>query len=247
MDVTPGNPVRAARRRGPLFALTVCAVLAVGGCSDGSPAPDGGPQADPSAPAQGGGTPGAAGGQTPDRGWQAEAQDAVNVVDGFWRAHWNEHFSGAYNSPTVRGAYTPGTAEAPTCAGQPAVAFNAFYCRPQDFVAWDAELMSSGYQQGDAWVYLVIAHEWAHAVQGRVQGLSDVAAELQADCLAGATLYGSDDLRFEDGDSQELGQALTDLADDTPWTNSRDHGNADQRIKAFNSGGSGGVSACLPR
>ncbi|CAM5366934.1 hypothetical protein SALBM135S_08514 [Streptomyces alboniger] len=186
------------------------------------------------------------GGQTPDQGWESEAEDAVAVVDSFWRAHWNDHFTGAYTSPTVAGTYIPGTAEAPSCGGEPAVADNAFYCTPDDFIAWDAALMSSGYEKGDAWIYLVIAHEWAHAVQNRVDGLAVEAAELQADCLAGATLYGSDDLEFEDGDSDELGEALTELADDTPWTDSQDHGDADQRINAFNTGGNDGVAACLP-
>ncbi|MFE6157405.1 hypothetical protein ACFQ7F_00565 [Streptomyces sp. NPDC056486] len=185
------------------------------------------------------------GGQTPDRGWEAEAEDAVSVVDSFWSEHWNAHFTGTYASPTVFGTYTPGTAESPSCGGQPAVADNAFYCTVDDFIAWDAALMSRGYEKGDAWIYLVIAHEWAHAVQNRVDGLASEAAELQADCLAGATLFGSDDLQFEDGDSDELGQALTELADDTPWTDSQDHGDANQRINAFSAGGNDGVAACL--
>ncbi|AZM57288.1 hypothetical protein DMA15_35935 [Streptomyces sp. WAC 01529] len=168
------------------------------------------------------------------------------MVDNFWSAHWNDHFTGAYTSPTVFGTYIPGTAEAPSCGGEPAVPDNAFYCTTDDFIAWDAALMSKGYEKGDAWIYLVIAHEWAHAVQNRVDGLAVEAAELQADCLAGAALYGSADLQFEDGDSDELGAALTELADDTPWTNSRDHGDAEQRINAFSTGGSDGVAACLP-
>lgn len=237
---------RSRRHRTWLPALLVCAALAAGGCAGDDPL-ENAPKDGNAAPSQGRDRTGPpdGGGSTPGGGWQAEARDAVGVVDRFWQAHWNDHFTGAYASPTVRGAYTPGTADAPACAGQPAVAFNAFYCSAEDFVAWDAALMSAGYEQGDAWVYLVIAHEWAHAVQRRVQGLSAVAAELQADCLAGATLFGSADLRFEPGDEEELAQALTALADDTPWTDSQDHGDARQRIGAFSDGGNGGVGACL--
>ena len=37
---------------------------------------------------------------------------------------------------------------------------------------------------GDTWIYLVIAHEWAHAIQNRLDlGLVANGRELQADCL----------------------------------------------------------------
>jgi len=54
-------------------------------------------------------------------------------------------------------------------------------------------LMGAGYQKiGRAWVYLIIAHEWGHAIQARLsRRMVSVAAELQADCLAGATLAGA--------------------------------------------------------
>ncbi|MFF9117013.1 hypothetical protein ACF09Y_15680 [Streptomyces massasporeus] len=198
----------------------------------------------------GGQTGGETGGETdglnPDEAWMAETEDAVAVVDRFWRSHWNDHFTGAYQSPSVFGAYVAGTPEAPSCGGEPAAPQNAFYCTQGDFIAWDAALMRDGYAQGDSWVYLVVAHEWAHAVQRRVLGLKAVAAELQADCLAGATLFGSEDLVFEQGDGDELAQALAALADETPWTSSEDHGDAEQRTSAFSTGGSDGVGACLP-
>ncbi|QGV81751.1 hypothetical protein EIZ62_28480 [Streptomyces ficellus] len=169
------------------------------------------------------------------------------VVDAFWSSHWDDHFTGTYQSPHVFGAYVAGSPEAPRCGDEAAAPGNAFYCPPGDFIAWDVTLMRDGHAQGDSWVYLVVAHEWAHAVQRRVSGLRAVAAELQADCLAGATLFGSDDLVFEEGDGEELAQALTALADETPWTRSEDHGDAAQRTTAFSNGGSGGVDACLPR
>ncbi|WP_327358691.1 hypothetical protein [Streptomyces sp. NBC_01304] len=238
-------------RHSPLLALIACVVLTASGCFGGddpepsTPTSAAAPAtARSAAPPDDQEEPPPAG--TQDAGWQAEAEDAVSVVDGFWRAHWNDHFSGVYEAPTVVGAYIADDADAPDCAGEPAAAFNAFYCPPEDFIAWDVQLMSAGYEEGDAWIYLVIAHEWAHAVQNRVEGLSVDAAELQADCLAGATLFGADDLQFEPGDTDELAQALTALADTTPWTSSQDHGDADERVTAFSSGGSDGVPACLP-
>jgi predicted metalloprotease len=167
-------------------------------------------------------------------------------VDTFWATHWNAYFTGTYESPEVAGAYTADSPDAPSCAGEPALPDNAFYCIGEDFLAWDAQLMADGYRSGDSWVYLVVAHEWGHAVQNRVLGLESVAQELQADCLAGATLFGSTDLEFEEGDTDELAAGLAALADDTPWTDSADHGDASERISFFDVGGQGGVEACMP-
>jgi hypothetical protein len=109
--------------------------------------------------------------------------------------------------------------------------------------------MAAGYSQiGDAWVYLIIAHEWGHAIQARLdRSLVSVAAELQADCLAGVSLQGAAQdglVRIEAGDSEELQKTLIAVADDFPWTDESDHGNAQQRISAFNAGVNGGVAAC---
>lgn len=231
------------RYRARWVMAAACAVLVLGGCSG-----DGGSSAPfvdvPTSEATDDGANGDV--ANGDVGWEAETEDAVAVVDNFWATYWNDHFTGAYQPPQVAGAYTAGSPEAPSCAGEPAEPGNAFYCIGQDFLAWDAQLMADGYRSGDSWVYLVVAHEWAHAVQNRVLGLEDVAQELQADCLAGATLFGSEDLEFEEGDTDELAAALAALADDTPWTDSSDHGDASERISSFDAGGRGGVAACIP-
>jgi hypothetical protein len=124
------------------------------------------------------------------------------------------------------------------------------YCRPGDFLAWDSGLMARGYKDGDAWPYLVIAHEWGHAIQARIgKTLTSTASELQADCLAGATLFGAaadGDLIFEAGDQRELASALSTLADETSWTNSADHGDPFERIGSFDQGRLHGLSACIP-
>jgi predicted metalloprotease len=182
---------------------------------------------------------------------QSDIATAQAATDTYWATHWDEFFDGSYTSPVVVGLYD-GTnpATAPVCGGQPLGPGNAYYCPEGDYVAWDAGLMTNGYQSGDGWPYLVVAHEWAHAVQARLpQSLVTAAPELQADCFAGAALFGSAEdgtLVFEDGDQQELDAALTALADQTPWTRSGDHGNAAERVSAFTTGREGGVEACLP-
>lgn len=182
------------------------------------------------------------------RDMAADEKSAVESTDTFWQRHFTELFgSGAYRSPQVAGGYVG--RGGPRCGGQPSVPFNAFYCADGDFLAWDENLMAAGYERiGDAWVYLIIAHEWGHAIQARLdRSMVLVAAELQADCLAGASLQGAarDGLiQIEPGDAEEIGQTLAAVADDFPWTSERDHGNAQQRKAAFNQGASGGATAC---
>ncbi|WFB06852.1 neutral zinc metallopeptidase [Streptomyces sp. LX-29] len=192
-------------------------------------------------------------GAAADGGADSVEQDidsALQVTDAYWSTHWPELFTGSYSAPRVLGAYDGAAADVPTCGGSPLPDDNAVYCSDGDYVAWDMDLMRDGHGKGDAWVYLVIAHEWGHAVQNRLNaGLVSVARELQADCLAGAVLFGAardGTLRFEEGDTDELSDALTELADATPWTDTSDHGDAGQRISFFNKGAESGVRGCLP-
>jgi predicted metalloprotease len=99
-------------------------------------------------------------------------------------------------------------------------------------------------------VYLVIAHEWGHAIQDRLDlSLHSLSAELQADCLAGAAIIGAVDdgnLLLEPGDRGEIFQSLAEVADEVEWGDSQDHGSADERIEAYQLGESDGVFGCLP-
>ena len=57
---------------------------------------------------------------------QTDERAAVGAVDEFWRRHFSELFGRAYQPPRVAGGYV-GT-DGPSCGGEPAVPFNAFYC-----------------------------------------------------------------------------------------------------------------------
>jgi uncharacterized protein len=177
-----------------------------------------------------------------------DEQTAVGVIDRYWQRHFGELTGRRYDSPRVAGPYR-GTS-GPSCGGQPSVPGNAVYCPSGDFLAWDEDLMQVGYERiGDAWVYLIIAHEWGHAIQARLRrGQVSVAAELQADCLAGAALLGAvndGELRLEPGDEEEITQTLAAVADDFPWTDESSHGNAQQRTEAFLTGANNGLRACI--
>jgi predicted metalloprotease len=180
-----------------------------------------------------------------------DLDQAPKVVDGFWTRHWSDFFTGTYTPPTVVGLYDGSDpADTPSCGNQPLEAYNASYCTADGTVAWDANLLVDGVDQiGDSWVYLVIAHEWGHAIQDQLEdSLVAVGEELQADCLAAAALYGAAAdgvLTFDMGDDAELIGSLTALADQMPWTMSSDHGDPFQRLEWFTLGRNGGVQACF--
>ncbi|MEU1915393.1 hypothetical protein [Streptomyces massasporeus] len=180
-----------------------------------------------------------------------DIETAVEAVDTYWDDHWSEFFTETYVAPTVLGEYDGASANVPTCDGEPLEDDNAFYCSTaEDYVAWDTDLMRFGYRYGDAFVYLVVAHEWGHAIQNRLDTeLQTVDGELQADCLAGAELEGAAQdgtVVFDSGDVDELHTALVRDADQTPWTKEGDHGSASERVDAFATGQEAGVDGCLP-
>ena len=227
-----------------LVLVTSCSVTVTGTAGPdpsptaGSNPPSTGPRSTPAVPA----------GVDPEVANDIES--AERVVNEFWTQHWNETFTGEYSPPTVLGVYDGRDPDAPTCGGERLPPNNAVYCPDGDYVAWDVQLMNRSQEVGDAWVFLVIAHEWGHAIQQRIAlSLNDVQSELQADCLAGATLFGAVEdgsLQLEEGDVKEIANSLTLVADETGWTNSSDHGDPFERIGAFDTGRSGGVRACLP-
>lgn len=180
----------------------------------------------------------------------ADMDSAAEITDQFWAEHWSDYFTGRYTAPDVVGLYNGSDTDVPTCAGEPLPADNALYCGPEHYVAWDAGLMVRSFDVGNSWTYLVIAHEWGHAVLAQLNpSLVYESEELQADCLAGATLYGAEasgSITMGNGAEKELVDGLNQLADQTAWTDSDDHGDSFERIEAFNLGRSGGVNACLP-
>lgn len=246
------TPQHLPKQRRAAAALAAALVLA-GGCD--LKAGDGLPGTRPAAQSTRVGTPAPVRSARVPAGFheadfQEDLRTATSVTDSFWRRHWQRLFTSSYRSPRVLGLYNGrDPRSAPKCGRERLEPDNAAYCPDGDFVGWDAHLMRSGYVRGDAWVYLVIAHEWGHAIQNRLRrNLVSSASELQADCLAGAVLYGSADdgtLKFEDGDEQEIVSAFRVIGDKAPWTKPGDHGSAAQRLRSFSRGGTGGVKACI--
>ena len=128
-----------------------------------------------------------------------DIRSAESVTDQFWTEHWSDYFTGTYRSPAIYGLYDGrDPASTPVCrTAQGSVRFgpdNAAYCPDVSgpFIAYDASFMARAFREGDSFLYLVVAHEWGHAIADQLnQSLQAQAAELQADCLAGAALYGA--------------------------------------------------------
>jgi predicted metalloprotease len=225
--------------------LTGCAIEVVPGSASNPPTGRSAPGGSSDIPVDS--TVGAAPGPVDSDTRADDEQVAVRITDEFWNG-WFADQGLRYIPPTVEGGYV-GT-NGPSCGGEPSVPGNAYYCPDGNFLAWDEDLMQAGYTEiGDAWVYLVIAHEWGHAIQAQLPDrFVSQRIELQADCLAGAALQGAADqglVRIEPGDDEEIAQTLEAVADDYRWTDESSHGNARQRTAAFQGGVRDGVEGCL--
>jgi predicted metalloprotease len=132
---------------------------------------------------------------------------------------------------------------------------NAFYCSAGDFVAWDEQtlLPKLRNQFGDFAVALVLAHEWGHAIQARTDTRlnATVYLEMQADCFAGAwtrhVADGTDtSLHLGAGDLDTALGGFLVFRDPvgTDGGQSGAHGNAFDRVSAFQDGYRGGTTSC---
>jgi predicted metalloprotease len=175
---------------------------------------------------------------------------------------WGKEFPTLYNEdykPVAGGffASTPDSESGPKCASSFAdVSGNAFYCKLDDSVAWDADGLLPELQQkyGDFVIPIVLAHEWGHAVQQR-SGFFDenkitVSSELQADCFAGAWAKHAQDDKVFDVSSGDLDTAvagilsLKDSAGTTSENTQDAHGSGFDRVSAFQDGYDNTVEKC---
>lgn len=171
--------------------------------------------------------------------------------------YWAEQYPSLYGEDfeQISGGYYAVTEDsaAPPCTTEPEeVAGNAFYCSTEDVVAWDAQELLPDLQSrfGDFVIPVVMAHEWAHAVQARSNFTArTVTSELQADCFAGAWARHAKDDGVFDVTAADLDTALAGVLDlrDTPGTSKIDpnaHGSGFDRVGAFQDGFDNGPQRC---
>lgn len=207
----------------------------------------------------------------PPEEFYSDFNTAIQITNQYWATHFSEHVQGSYVPPQLvntrpdlgLGFYDAiGTTDSRTVSPAGDLVLckdfylwdnNAFYCGPpyspnDDYIAFDYSFMSQAHTYGDMFIYFIVAHEWAHSIQARAADSARwVQAELQADCIAGGTIRGMSadgTIVLEPGDSDELGNILTALADQYEWTKVGDHGSPAQRIAAYNQGAVNGVNSC---
>ncbi|HEX6312326.1 MAG TPA: neutral zinc metallopeptidase [Acidimicrobiia bacterium] len=194
--------------------------------------------------------------------FEASTLEAIADVQAFWAEALPATYGFTYE-PIPDSRLYPYTESdpPPACDGTDRttpyedVADNAFYCSLDDFVAWDDQSLVPRLRQsyGDFAVALVMAHEWGHAIQARVDTRlrATVVLELQADCFAGA--WAGDVADRADGDltlgTSDLDAALSGYLEfrDPPGTDAREsgaHGNAFDRVSAFQDGFRNGTDDC---
>ncbi|TDC54475.1 hypothetical protein E1258_23770 [Micromonospora sp. KC207] len=174
---------------------------------------------------------------------------AVDKAEIYWAAQFRA--SGRRFQPVRRVVPYQREGEV-ACAGQALPRNNAVYCSAGDFIAYDVNWSVAAFRQvGDAFLYYLLGHEYAHGIQVRlgIRASFTIQQELQADCMAGAYIGGSIEaghLRLEDGDLEEFREGLLAVGDDPdqPWFAEGAHGTAEQRSDSFFRGYESGLSAC---
>jgi predicted metalloprotease len=188
------------------------------------------------------------------------------------KAYWEETFPGAFDDrweDLEGGYYSVDTADddakAPPCARRASdVEGNAFYCPTEDVIAWDRAALLPVLKEkfGEAAVMFVLAHEMGHAVQRRT-GLTiaeqrsnpekypTILVEAQADCYAGSFVRWVADgeaahLKISKDRLDTAMEALVMFRDPvgTEQSDQDAHGDAFDRVSAFQDGYDEGVPLC---
>jgi predicted metalloprotease len=197
-------------------------------------------------------------------GSETDKLAAATVVDvnEYWKTRFPIDFNGKQFEPVHRLlSYDSNGAPMQACRQNTAGLANAFYCPSDDSISWDrGELLPDlARSYGQIAVVTVLAHEMGHAVQQKLgpasnvtQATPTIVLEQQADCYAGAFLRSVAEnkaahLRLSTGDG--LSSALATLfavrdAIGGSATAKSAHGNAFDRVTAFQFGFSAGPTRC---
>ncbi|MFG2102886.1 neutral zinc metallopeptidase [Micromonospora echinaurantiaca] len=237
--------------RGSLAGLVV-ALVATAGCFVGGVSEPGAEEPAPRQP-DSSASPGAeqtrADGTTSVAEFQQDVRDAQSIAERYWAQQFQA--SGQQFRPVRRVIPYQRGGEV-TCGGQEIPRNNAVYCSAGDFIAYDVRWSVGAFRQvGDAFVFYLLGHEYAHAIQVRlgIRYSFTIQQELQADCMAGAYLGDSvraKVLTLDEGDLDEFRDGLLAVGDDPdqPWFAEGSHGTAEQRTESFFRGYERSLAAC---
>jgi uncharacterized protein len=240
----------ARRQFRPLIPALLVAVLVALGCVSAPGAPSAGPETTSPAPSPSGPRAGIGpdGTDTPAE-FEEDLASATQIAEAYWRKQFDA--SGLTFRPIRRVIPYQRDGEV-NCGGQPMGRNNAAYCSAGDFIAYDVNWAFAAFRQiGDAFLYYLLGHEYAHGIQARlgIQKQFTIQQELQADCMAGAYIgdsVRSGQLTLQNGDLDELARGLEAVGDDPgqPWFAEGSHGTARQRTQAFSNGFEHSLKPC---
>lgn len=261
------RPTAAVRWAAPLLLLVVASVSACTSAVAGEPVSSGAVISNPDPDQPGGVDPSFV--KNTDGG-EIDQLAAAVLTD--VRAYWTETFPATFDgeewADLSGGYYSVDTstedAPAPPCVDKATdVEGNAFYCPSKDVIAWDRAALLPVLKErfGEASVMLVLAHEMGHAVQRRA-GLTDeerrdpdayptILIEAQADCYAGSFVRwvaegNAEHLRVADDRLDSALESLITFRDPigTEQTDEGAHGDAFDRVSAFQDGYDSGAELC---
>jgi predicted metalloprotease len=181
--------------------------------------------------------------------FRQDITSAVTLAEEYWQQRFRE--SNVRFEPIGRVFAYEESGEV-ACGRQAIPANNAAYCPAGDFIAYDVDWAVVAFRRiGDAFLFYLLGHEYAHGVQVRLGINYDytIQQELQADCMAGAyigDMVKGGRLRLDDGDLEEFQQGLLAVGDDPdqPWFAPDAHGTAEQRTDSFFKGYESSLGAC---
>jgi predicted metalloprotease len=227
------------RRLAWLLTALVALIMLTAACSSGG---DEAGRAQPSTS----GTAGSGSASARPETFADDARAAIEVSEPYWKSRLGGDFRPITQVIPYRSAGQV------SCGGEAIGSNNAAYCTQGDFIAYDQRWAQQAYDKiGDAFIYYLLAHEYAHAIQVRLgeQYRFTIEQELQADCMAGAVIgdaIKAGRLQLESGDLEELRTGLVAVGDQPgqPWFAEGSHGTAEQRVQAFFAGYDRSLDAC---
>lgn len=186
------------------------------------------------------------------------ARNAVDDVQRYWADELPAVFDRRFDPVTRLISYDSTGPDGIVCNTSTAGAVNAFYCSGEDSVAWDRGQLLPTLDDsfGPMAVVAVLAHELGHAVQFRLGSVdartSSIVKEQQADCYAGnffRWVAEGNAPHFQLSTGPGLNQILATLffirdGAGTGFDAEGAHGNAFDRVSAFQFGFGDGPARC---
>ncbi|OZM73930.1 aminopeptidase [Amycolatopsis antarctica] len=188
---------------------------------------------------------------------------AIADVSDYWKETLPASFDGQPFEPVKKLlSYDPDGTPAEACGTSTAdAAMNAFYCPPEDLVAWDRGQLLPFLRErfGEMAVVTVLGHEFGHAIQYRLgekagvdKQTKTIVKEQQADCFTGGYFRWMAEGRskyFTVSTSEGLNEVMASLffIRDQAGKSATDrgaHGTAFDRTFAFQTGFEKGAAEC---